>query len=528
LFSCKLNPEAANQQESAVKDRLSMLDQPVAVVLAKDGEQKLVGEGEFRLDPEGPDKLLAVLPAVSERNLGSSSFRLDHGLEYNYIAGAMANGIGSEEIVIAMGKAGMLGFFGSGGLHPRRVEEAILRIQSELKDGECYGFNLLHNPFEPTIEEQTVDMYHRYGIHRVSAAAYLGLTKYIVHYRLKGLHRDSNGQVVAKNHVFAKVSRSEVARKFMAPAPQKMVDELLQEGKITEEEAELSQWIPMAQDITAEADSGGHTDNRPLVTLLPTFLTLRDQAMAEFKYNCEIRVGAAGGISTPQSVACAFAMGADYVVTGSVNQGTLEAGTSDYVREALTRIEPHDVGMAPAADMFEMGVELQVLQKGSMFAMRARKLYQLYQDYKSIEEIPAAERQKVEKQIFQKSLDEVWKETETFFLDRDPEQITKAQVDSKHKMALIFRWYLGKSSIWAIQGVENRRMDYQIWAGPSMGAFNEWTRGSFLQDVKERKVVQIARNLLYGTAYLNRLNQLKALEFPLGAELSRIEPKEIV
>ena len=33
----------------------------------------------------------------------------------------------------------------------------------------------------------------------------------------------------------------------------------------------------MAEDLTAEADSGGHTDNRPAITLLPTMLALRDR-----------------------------------------------------------------------------------------------------------------------------------------------------------------------------------------------------------------------------------------------------------
>ena len=32
-----------------------------------------------------------------------------------------------------------------------------------------------------------------------------------------------------------------------------------------------------------------------------------------------------------------------------------------------------DVVMAPAADMFELGVEVQVLKRGSMFGVRAKK-----------------------------------------------------------------------------------------------------------------------------------------------------------
>ena len=251
--------------------------------------------------------LESVISPIEYQNLGSQAFMKAHNLKYPYVAGAMANGIASSELIIAMGKAGMLGFFGAGGLHPRRVDQELKKIKAELGNT-SFGFNLLHNPHEPSIEEKTVEMYIEHGITKVSAAAYLGLNSYIVHYRLNGLKRDSNGDVVAKNHVFAKLSRSETARKFMAPAPKKIVDQLLAQGKITPEEAELSQFIPMAHDITAEADSGGHTDNRPLVALLPTFVNLKNEAMLEYNYPEEIRIGAAGGISTPQSVLAAFSM----------------------------------------------------------------------------------------------------------------------------------------------------------------------------------------------------------------------------
>ena len=62
--------------------------------------------------------------------MGDPEFCKAHNVNAAYVAGAMANGIGSAEICIAMGKAGMLGFFGAGGLHPRKVKEAIHRIQS--------------------------------------------------------------------------------------------------------------------------------------------------------------------------------------------------------------------------------------------------------------------------------------------------------------------------------------------------------------------------------------------------------------
>ena len=115
----------------------------------------------------------------------------------------------------------------------------------------------------------------------------------------------------------------------MSPAPEKLVSKLLAEGLITSEEAEMSKLVPMAHDITVEADSGGHTDNRPLVSLVPFMISARDTIMASHPYEKAIRIGAAGGISTPLSALSAYMMGADYVVSGSINQSCVEAGTSE-------------------------------------------------------------------------------------------------------------------------------------------------------------------------------------------------------
>src|SRR5213075_3467264 len=99
--------------------------------------------------------------------------------------------------------------------------------------------------------------------------------------------------------------------------------------------------------------------------------------------------GAAGGIGTPAAAAAAFAMGAAYVVTGSINQACTESGSSDVVRKMLAAAEQADVAMAPAADMFEMGVKVQVLKRGTMFGVRSAKLYEAYHGHASLEAIPA-------------------------------------------------------------------------------------------------------------------------------------------
>ena len=237
----------------------------------------------------------------------------------------------------------------------------------------------------------------------------------------------------------------------------------------------------MAQDITAEADSGGHTDNRPACTLFPTIQICCFPSAGKYNYRRNCESGLAGGISTPAAAAAAFTMGASYIMTGSVNQACVESGTSDEVREMLAETRQADVTMAPAADMFEMGVTVQVLKRGTMFPMRASKLYELYRTFGSFEEIPQAEREKLEKTFFRAPLAEIWQQTREFFLQRDPRQVERGDRDARHRMALVFRWYLGQAAHWAKDGEASRRMDYQIWCGPAMGAFNEWVAGSFLE-----------------------------------------------
>jgi PfaD family protein len=276
----------------------------------------------------------------------------------------------------------------------------------------------------------------------------------------------------------------------------------------------------MADDITVEADSGGHTDNRPLVCMIPSMLVLRDQIQAVRQYSVPVCIGAAGGISTPEATLAAFMMGAAYVVTGSVNQACVESGTSEPVRDLLAKAASTDISMAPAADMFEMGVRVQVLKRGTFFPQRAQKLYELYSRYNAIEDLPGDERQKLETQIFLRSLDDIWNETETFFAQRDPKQLQQAVADAHMKMALIFRWYLGLSSRWAVNGEKDREMDYQIWCGPAMGAFNDWVRGTYLESTQNRHVVDVAMQLLTGAAYLSRVRLMEISGVRLPADLS--------
>ncbi len=500
--------------DPALADALRDIRRPLHVVAGPGGIAQLNANGSA----SGP-----FVPALRLEDLGDAGFRADHGLRYAYVTGAMANGIGSADIVEEMGRAGMLGFFGAAGLSLQRVEAAIDRITQNLGDLP-FGFNLIHSPNDPALEEAVVDLYLRRGVRLVEASAYLDLTPAVVRYRLHGIHIDAEGRVVTPNRVVVKVSRVEVASKFFAPPPERLLQELVRRGDLTAAQARLAATVPVAQDLTAEADSGGHTDNRPAITLLPTMLALRDRLQATHRYANPLRVGAAGGIATPAGAAAAFAMGADYLVTGSINQACVESGSSDVVRTMLAQAEQADVTMAPAADMFEMGVKVQVLKRGTMFAMRAAKLYELYRTHSSLDELPIAERAALEKNLFRAPLEEIWGQTRVYFQQRDPGQVERAERDPKHKMALVFRWYLGQSSRWANAGEPTRKLDYQVWCGPAMGALYEWAKGSFLELPQNRRVVTLALNLLHGAVVTLRVQMLRWQGVAVDSAAVRVTP----
>jgi trans-AT polyketide synthase, acyltransferase and oxidoreductase domains len=464
--------------------------------------------------------LAAAAPVPPER-LGSAAFQAAHGVRYSYMSGAMANGIASEELVIALARAGYLASFGAAGLLPERIEKALDRFAAQIP-GLPYAANLIHSPSEERLERTGVDLFLSRGVRCVEASAFMDLTPNIVRYRVAGLSRGSDGAVVAHNRVIAKVSRPEVAERFIRPAPEAILAKLLAAGDITAEQAELARLVPVADDITVEADSGGHTDRRPLPALLPVILRQRDQIVREYGY--AVRVGAAGGIGTPDTAAAAFFAGADYIVTGSVNQSCVEAGTSVEAKALLAQAGIADCDMAPAADMFEMGVELQVLRRGTLFPMRAKQLYEIYRTCAGIDAIPADARQRIEKQLFRRPLEEVWTETVEYFERRDPEQIARAADNPKRKMALIFRWYLGMSSRWAKVGDGDRVPDYQIWCGPAMGSFNAWVHGTYLAAPENRYVVDVARHLVRGAAFHQRVAALRAAGIQLSPASSSYLP----
>lgn len=208
--------------------------------IVRDGLDGVVGvgvSGTFQAQQAMGYPCLGILPPLYPEWLGDRGFLEMHGLRFPYVAGAMARGIASETLVIELAHAGMLGFFGAGGLSPARVEQALATLTEALGDRLPWGCNLIHSPQEPALENIIVGLLLRYQVRRVEASAFMALTPAVVRYAFSGVTRNAAGQIQRINHVFAKISRPEVAQHFMAPPPQAMLDALVQTGELTADEA---------------------------------------------------------------------------------------------------------------------------------------------------------------------------------------------------------------------------------------------------------------------------------------------------
>ena len=251
--------------------------------------------GAMVLSTEEPSEGVAFrLPNLTAEDFGDSEFKKTYGLKYALYGGAMASGIASVDMVIALGKAGCMGSYGAGGMRLEVVEQAIDKIKAALGD-KPYMINMLSNR-NADMELELAKMLVAKGVPAVEASAYVVPSEALVYYRVKGLTQDADGKISVPHKIIAKVSREEVLEKFVCPPAADTVQSLLNKGLITAEEAALAAKIPMADDITAEADSGGHTDGRPMVSMLPALIALANRKQAEFGYQQKVRVGAGGGI----------------------------------------------------------------------------------------------------------------------------------------------------------------------------------------------------------------------------------------
>lgn len=492
-------------------ERLVLEDGELAVSLDRrryEGVQRVLIGGrlvlEELLDLERPrPSERAARPCPGPGELGAASFRARHGLRAAYAAGPLPQGVSGPALVSALARAGLLGFIGSTGLDLEAIRGAVASVAA-LAQGWPAGVALPQHGEERRAQEELLSLARLLDLRHVHCWATTPPTPELVRFRASGLSRGPDGSVRARHHLFVAVSNLDAAEPWLRPPSGEILDLLLARGQISEAERALAARAPVADELVAEGHAGGRTERWPLMALLPCLLRRRARAEAAEGYEEGLRthVGAAGELGDPASLHAAFALGADFVVTGTLNATTVEAATSLRVKEMLAEAGVADCRTAPAADRFETGGRVQVLSRGTRFPQHAEHLYDVYRRYRGLDEIPEGERRLIERSVLHRPIADIWAEIEADLRERRPVEAQLALEDPRHRMALVFRWYLDMSARWAVAGSPGRVRDYQVWCGPAVGLFNDWVKGTWLEPLAARKVVAVADALLDGAASL--------------------------
>ncbi|MEK4042691.1 ACP S-malonyltransferase [Paenibacillus sp. FSL H8-0048] len=488
---------AATAEADTLPDTDDKAAVPAVAVTPEADEAAEILEAAEAVTQEQP----ALGGALTGTGLGSPVFKHRYGLDYAYLMGGMNDGISSQELVVQAGRAGCLAFLGAGGMKAAELGNAIRHIRRELGDSKLLGVSVTYHPIYPQQEEQLIDLLLQEKIRLVEASSYLTLTPALIKYRLLGLTLAEDGTVQSSHKIIAKVSRPDIASMFMSPAPARIVDKLLAQRQITAEQAELARLIPVADDLCAAGDSAGPTDQANLLSLLPTLIRLKKELAVTFAPVSRMHIGAAGGIGTPEAAAGLFLMGADFILTGSINQCTVESGTSPEVKELLAQVSVYDMAYVPSRELFELGGKAQVVKKGLFFPARANKLYELYRSTASIQQLDSKTKSQLEDKYFGRPLADVLESSRQAM---PPEEQAAVQADPKQQLAAVLKWYMTRGRISAISGDSGNKVNYSIMCGPAMGAFNQWVKGSPLEVWRNRRAGDIAVRIMDGAARILR------------------------
>ena len=102
-------------------------------------------KGNLTVTTEKPEEgSFFQLPNLTAEDFGDTEFKKTYGLKYALYGGAMANGIASSDMAIALGKAGCMGSYGSGGQRLEVVAREIDKMKEALGD-KPFLVNMLSN-----------------------------------------------------------------------------------------------------------------------------------------------------------------------------------------------------------------------------------------------------------------------------------------------------------------------------------------------------------------------------------------------
>ena len=146
----------------SIREKLQQTDKPCYVMKDFNGRVGVSNTGTLVSEGRGL-QVLAMANAMPATQLGDPTFREDYKLKYAYKTGAMANGIASADLVIAIGQANLLASYGAAGQVPEKIKASLQQIQANLPH-QTYAVNLIHSPSEEALEAAAVELFLEKGV----------------------------------------------------------------------------------------------------------------------------------------------------------------------------------------------------------------------------------------------------------------------------------------------------------------------------------------------------------------------------
>ncbi|MFC1745257.1 1-acyl-sn-glycerol-3-phosphate acyltransferase [Candidatus Riflebacteria bacterium] len=467
---------------------------------------------------KGNPQLISILPGLNIQNLGSKEFQTVHGVRHSYCTAPLPFGISGKQMLSSLATAGFLPFFGSTGLNLGEIKNSLKQIRDRVGN-KTFGVGISFVPYDKEREWQLILILIKLGIRHLWVSHYPYPTEALTFFRLNGIKQNSIGAIEPQNFIFARVSHLETVKRFVAHPPKNVVERLWQDGRISEQEKNLSCKIGLSEDIIVHGEGSGLGSNGSLNTLFPQIYQSVKIIQEDLTRN--IRIGTSGGLSNPQAISAMFSLGADFVVTGSINQISAEANCSAKVKQMLAKAGSSDTAFVVSADPLEKGNNIQVLKYGTQFSVKANKLAKLYLKYGDLLNLPEKEKKVLEEGFFRCSLETAMNRANLIFKDLQFGENKKNKKESG--LLLLFHLYLYESFLWAKEGTKNREMDYQIWVDQSIGSFNMWRNAVFSKSIEDISVTDIAERLLFCSGVLTRLQFLQAQGFEVPFDCYNIK-----
>lgn len=425
--------------------------------------------------PRGAQRTPASLSVPgADREASQFPFRLP------YLVDALPYGVSGPAMLRRLASAGMLGFLGTFGVPIAAVTADVREFATG--DRGRWGIELPAERLDPARARAVVSLAMDAGVTHAVAPGWAGVSPEIVRWRFAR-------QGASPRRLLVRVTAGRQAEAFFRAAPAETVTRMVRSGQLDPAEAEDARRLPVATGICVQQAPDGGV---PVSLLLPVVRAARDAAGSGAPgsgtgLTQPVPVGV-GGIGTPEDIAAALLLGADFLVTGVINACSPQARTSQAVRELLSTVELADAVLAPSAELFRFGGRAHLLRKSTLFPARAARLHDLQLAGATPATLPAATRRMLESDCFGQPLDEVLADL-------------PGQRDAPDMADLLARYFdLGTRA--ALDGRSGQQLNWHVPCGPEMGAFNLAAAGLGLADWRTRDVDVLARRLMAAGARL--------------------------